>query len=249
MATTTTKNGSRSSNGASQSNGKSNGTVANLKSAPTVSQSNGKSNGAAANLKNAPTVSQSNGNRRPTTSVEEQADALLARVRTTILKKFGVKIQLREKRLQTKIGHATKEKIGLDIAAQLKKNGKTMNWQRWNNEVFPALFGQPDALRHDAEVIALVMAKLYDVFELDPQEAIKGLVKFNQESLAKRNSYNKQDESDDEDDFDDLEDDEDDEEDLDEDSEEDSDIEEEDDSDAEDEEDADEDDDEEEDLE
>lgn len=246
MATTTIKNGSSSSNGTSQSNGKSNGAAANSKSLPTVSQSNGKSNGAAANLKTPPSVAQSNGNRRLTTSVEEQADALLARVRTTILQKFGVKIQLREKRLQTKIGHATKEKIGLDIAAQLKKNGKTMNWQRWNNEVFPALFGQPDALRHDAEVIALVMAKLYDVFELDPQEAIKGLVKFNQESLAKRNSYNKQDESDD---FDDLEDDEDDEEDLDEDSEEDSDIEEEDDSDAEDEEDADEEDDEEEDLE
>lgn len=228
MATTTTKNGSRASNG--------------------VGNSNGKTNGAAANSKSPPTVSQSNGNRRPTLTVEEQADALLARVRTTILKKFGVKIQLREKRLQTKIGHATKEKIGLDIAAQLKKSGKTMNWQRWNNEVFPALFGQPDALRHDVEIIALVMAKLYDVFELDPQEAIKGLVKFNQESLAKRNSYNKQDESDDEDDFDDLEDDEDEEEDLDEDGEEDSDIEE-DDSDAEDEVDSDEEEDEEEDLE
>ena len=220
MATTTTKNGSRSSKVAS-----------NL---------NGKSNGAGANSKTPATVSQSNGNRRPTPTVEEQADALLSRVRTTILKKFGVKIQLREKRLQTKIGHATKEKIGLDIAAQLKKSGKTMNWQRWNNEVFPALFGQPDALRHDVEVIAIVMAKLYDVFELDPQEAIKGLVKFNQESLAKRNSYNKPDDSEEEDDFDDLEDDEDEEtdeseEDLDEDSEEDSDIEEEDDSDAEDE--------------
>ena len=162
------------------------------------------------------------------------------------MKKFGVKIQLREKRLQTKVGHATKEKLGLDIAAQLKKRGKTMNWQRWNNEVFPALFGQPDALRHDMEVIALVMAKLYDVFELDTQEAIKGLVKFNQESLAKRNSYNKQDESDDEDDddVDDLEDeldaDEDEEtdeseEDLDEDSEEDFDTEDEEDEDEEDE--------------
>ena len=122
-----------------------------------------------------------------------------------------------------------------------------MNWQRWNNEVFPALFGQPDALRHDMEVIALVMAKLYDVFELDPQEAIKGLVKFNQESLAKRNSYNKQDESDDEDDDDDVDDLEDEldadedeetdesEEDLDEDSEEDFDTEDEEDEDEEDE--------------
>ncbi|MGA9382903.1 MAG: hypothetical protein WBV73_29430 [Phormidium sp.] len=218
---TTTKNGSRSSNVTSNSNGKSNVAIANSKSRATASQSNGSS--------------------RPSLTIEEQADALLARVRTTILKKFGVKIQLREKRLQTKIGQATKEKLGLDIAAQLKKNGKTMNWQRWNNEVFPALFGQPDALRHDVEVIALVMAKLYDVFELDPQEAIKGLVKFNQESLAKRNSYNKQDESDD---FDDLDSDEDEEED---DSEEDldEDGEEEDDSDSEDEMDADEEEDEE----
>jgi hypothetical protein len=220
---TTTKNGSRSSN--------------------VTSNSNGKSNVATANSKSRATASQSNGSSRPAATIEEQADALLARVRTTILKKFGVKIQLREKRLQTKIGHATKEKLGLDIAAQLKKNGKTMNWQRWNNEVFPALFGQPDALRHDVEVIALVMAKLYDVFELDTQEAIKGLVKFNQESLAKRNSYNKQDESDD---FDDLDSDEDEEEeDLDEDGEEDSDSEEEDDSDTEDEMDADEEEDEE----
>jgi len=222
MATTTAKNhNSRPSNGAVTLNGKSNG---------------------AAKSKSPATATQSQVSRRSTLTVEEQADALLDRVRTTILKKFGVKIQLREKRLQTKVGHATKEKLGLDIAAQLKKRGKTMNWQRWNNEVFPALFGQPDALRHDMEVIALVMAKLYDVFELDPQEAIKGLVKFNQESLAKRNSYNKQDESDDEDDddVDDLEDeldaDEDDdteesEEDLDEDSEEDFDTEDEEDED------------------
>jgi hypothetical protein len=226
MATTTAKNhNSRPSNGAVTLNGKSNG---------------------AAKSKNPATATQSQVSRRSTLTVEEQADALLDRVRTTILKKFGVKIQLREKRLQTKVGHATKEKLGLDIAAQLKKRGKTMNWQRWNNEVFPALFGQPDALRHDMEVIALVMAKLYDVFELDPQEAIKGLVKFNQESLAKRNSYNKQDESDDEDDddVDDLEDeldaDEDEEtdeseEDLDEDSEEDFDTEDEEDEDEEDE--------------
>jgi len=225
MATTTAKNhNSRPSNGAVTLNGKSN---------------------SAAKSKSPATATQSQVSRRSTLTVEEQADALLDRVRTTILKKFGVKIQLREKRLQTKVGHATKEKLGLDIAAQLKKRGKTMNWQRWNNEVFPALFGQPDALRHDMEVIALVMAKLYDVFELDPQEAIKGLVKFNQESLAKRNSYNKQDESDDEDDdVDDLEDeldaDEDEEtdeseEDLDEDSEEDFDTEDEEDEDEEDE--------------
>ncbi|MEG4940750.1 hypothetical protein [Microcoleus sp. F4-D5] len=234
MATTTAKNhNSRPSNGAVTLNGKSNG---------------------AAKSKTPATATQSQVSRRSTLTVEEQADALLDRVRTTILKKFGVKIQLREKRLQTKVGHATKEKLGLDIAAQLKKRGKTMNWQRWNNEVFPTLFGQPDALRHDVEVIALVMAKLYDVFELDPQEAIKGLVKFNQESLAKRNSYNKQDESDDEDDdVDDLEDeldaDEDEEtdepeEDLDEDSEDDFDTEEEDEED-----DTDEDEDEDEDLE
>jgi hypothetical protein len=225
MATTTAKNhNSRPSNRAVTLNGKSNG---------------------AAKSKGPATATQSQVSRRSALTVEEQADALLDRVRTTILKKFGVKIQLREKRLQTKVGHATKEKLGLDIAAQLKKRGKTMNWQRWNNEVFPALFGQPDALRHDMEVIALVMAKLYDVFELDPQEAIKGLVKFNQESLAKRNSYNKQDESDDEDDdVDDLEDeldaDEDEEtdeseEDLDEDSEEDFDTEDEEDEDEEDE--------------
>jgi hypothetical protein len=228
MVTTTNKNNSRTSNGAGTFNGKTNGVTPKSKSTGLPVPSNG------------------NGIRRSAVSVEEQANALLERVRTTIVKKFGVKLQLREKRLQTKIGHAIKEKIGLDIAAQLKKRGKTMNWQRWNNEVFPTLFGQPDALRHDIETLALVMAKLYDVFELDPQEAIKSLVKFNQESLAKRNSYLQQEQSNNDDDIDDLEDDDDEEpEDLE--DEEDDDFEEED-EDDEDEDDEDEDE-EEEDLE
>jgi hypothetical protein len=99
----------------------------------------------------------------------------------------------------TKVGHATKEKIGLDIAAQLKKRGGKMDWQKWNNRVFPRLFGQPDALKYDLKVIALMMAHLYDVFDLDPTEAIKGLVKFNQDSLTKRNNYKvEQEEEDDE---------------------------------------------------
>jgi hypothetical protein len=227
MVTTTHKPNSRTSNGAGTSNGKANGVTPKSKS--TVS----------------PIPSNGNGTRRSVVSVEEQANALLERVRTTIVKKFGVKLQLREKRLQTKIGHAIKEKIGLDIAAQLKKRGKTMNWQRWNNEVFPALFGQPDALRHDIETLALVMAKLYDVFELDPQEAIKSLVKFNQESLAKRNSYLQQEQSNNDDDIDDLEDDDDDDDEEPEDFED----EEDDDFEEEDEEDEDEEDEEEEDLE
>lgn len=230
MVTTTNKNNSRTSNGAATFNGKTNGVTPKSKSTGLPVPSNG------------------NGTRRSVASVEEQANALLERVRTTIVKKFGVKLQLREKRLQTKIGHAIKEKIGLDIAAQLKKRGKTMNWQRWNNEVFPALFGQPDALRHDIETLALVMAKLYDVFELDPQEAIKSLVKFNQESLAKRNSYLQQEQSNTDDDIDDLEDE--DLEDEDEDEEpEDFEDEEDDDFEEEDEEDEDEEDEEEEDLE
>lgn len=226
MVTTTNKNNSRTSNGAGTFNGKTNGVTPKSKSTGLP----------------VPVPSNGNGIRRSAVSVEEQANALLERVRTTIVKKFGVKLQLREKRLQTKIGHAIKEKIGLDIAAQLKKRGKTMNWQRWNNEVFPTLFGQPDALRHDIETLALVMAKLYDVFELDPQEAIKSLVKFNQESLAKRNSYLQQEQSNNDDDIDDLEDDDDEEpEDLE--DEEDDDFEEED------EEDEDDEDEEEEDLE
>lgn len=152
-----------------------------------------------AKVRSAKTASAARRTAATTGSIEEQAEELLSLVRNTIHKAFGVKLQTRDKRLVTKVGHATKEKLGLDIAAQLKKRGGKMDWQKWNNRVFPRLFGQPDALKYDIEVIALMMARLYDAFDLDPTEAIKGLVKFNQDSLAKRNNYKaEQEEEDDE---------------------------------------------------
>jgi hypothetical protein len=154
---------------------------------------------ASAKARSAKTASAARRTAATTGSIEEQAEELLSLVRNTIHKSFGVKLQTRDKRLVTKVGHATKEKIGLDIAAQLKKRGGKMDWQKWNNRVFPRLFGQPDALKYDLKVIALMMAHLYDVFDLDPTEAIKGLVKFNQDSLTKRNNYKvEQEEEDDE---------------------------------------------------
>lgn len=48
-------------------------------------------------------------------------------------------IQRRNSRISTKVGHAIREKLGLDIQAQLNKrngngngNGKKFDWQEWN---------------------------------------------------------------------------------------------------------------------
>jgi len=71
-----------------------------------------------------------------------------------------VTIQRRDSRISTKVGHAIREKLGLDIQAQLNKrngngNGKKFDWQEWNNTVFPKLVGRPDELKYDVEVVAL----------------------------------------------------------------------------------------------
>lgn len=178
-------------NGTNTTNGKANSTRTN-------------GNGATARAARLQAKTES---RRTTSSqtVEERAAELLEEVRNAIYKSFKVKLQTRDKRIAIKVGHATKEKLGLDIAAQVRKSGKQMNWDKWNNQVFPKLFGRPDALDYDVEVVALCMAMLYDVFELDVNQAIKGLVEFNQESLKKRNDYKKENETDDEDDDEDEE--------------------------------------------
>ena len=184
----------------------------------TTTRSNKQKNGSSPNgngaTARASRLTKAKTERRQKTSdatVEERATELLQEIRNAIYKAFKVKLQTRDKRIATKVGHATKEKLGLDIAAQVRKAGKQMNWEKWNNQVFPKLFGRPDALKYDVEVIALCMAMLYDSFELDVDRAIKGLVEFNQESLRKRNEYKKEndtideDEDEDEDEFDDEE--------------------------------------------
>jgi hypothetical protein len=136
---------------------------------------------------------------------ETQAAALLKELRNLVFKEYGVKLQLRDARVSTKIGHATREKLGLDIAAQVKKKGgnKKFDWQRWNTKVFPRLFGQPDTLKYPPEVVAVVMSLLYDTIRTDPEQAVADLVEFNRASLERRNSF--QAEQDDE--LDDLDDD------------------------------------------
>lgn len=138
-------------------------------------------------------------------SPETHAAALLKELRNLVFKEYGVKLQLRDARVSTKIGHATREKLGLDIAAQVKKKGgnKKFDWQRWNTKVFPRLFGQPDALKYPPEVVAIVMSLLYDTIRTDPEQAVADLVEFNRASLERRNSF----QAEQDDDLDDLDDD------------------------------------------
>ena len=143
-------------------------------------------------------------------TVEDQAIALLKELRNAVFKEFGVKLQVRNQRIATKVGHASREKIGLDIAAQVKKkNGKKLDWNRWNNKVFIRLFGAPDALKHPTEVVALALAMLYDTIDLTPEQAIADLVEFNRQSLEKRNSFNNKEEDEDDEELEDLDEDED----------------------------------------
>jgi hypothetical protein len=135
---------------------------------------------------------------------ETNASALLKELRNLVFKEYGVKLQLRDARVSTKIGHATREKLGLDIAAQVKKKGgnKKFDWQRWNTKVFPRLFGQPDALKYPPEVVAILMSFLYDTIRTDPEQAVADLVEFNRASLERRNSF----QAEQDDDLDDLDD-------------------------------------------
>ena len=152
----------------------------------------------------------------PTATVEDQAIALLKELRNAVFKEFGVKLQVRNQRIAIKVGHASREKIGLDIAAQVKKkNGKKLDWNRWNNKVFVRLFGAPDALKHPTEVIALALAMLYDTIDLTPEQAIADLVEFNRQSLEKRNSFNNKEEEEDDEELEDLDEDEDEEDEFD----------------------------------
>lgn len=129
-------------------------------------------------------------------SPQEEALALLKELRNLIFKEYGVKLQLRDSRVSTKIGHAAREKLGLDIAAQVKKKGgnKKFDWQKWNTKLFTKLFGQPDALKYAPEVVAIFMSMLYDTISTDPEKAIADLVEFNRASLERRNSFQEQEE-------------------------------------------------------
>ncbi|MDZ8091552.1 MAG: primosomal protein [Nostoc sp. DedQUE05] len=154
------------------------------------------------NAVNAKTSAKTNGASATTkskvanASPQEEALALLKELRNLIFKEYGVKLQLRDSRVSTKIGHAAREKLGLDIAAQVKKKGgnKKFDWQKWNTKLFTKLFGQPDALKYAPEVVAIFMSMLYDTISTDPEQAIADLVEFNRASLERRNSFQEQEE-------------------------------------------------------
>jgi hypothetical protein len=135
-------------------------------------------------------------------SPETQAQALLKSVQQLVASKYKVKLQMRDKRVSTKVGHAAREKLGLDLAAQVKKAGKQFNWNDWNNKIFPKLFGKPDALKYEPDVIARVMSLIYDTVSPEPEQGVQDLVEFNRASLERRNAF-QQSEDDDEDDLDD----------------------------------------------
>ncbi len=135
-------------------------------------------------------------------TAQDQAQALLKLIQQFAASKYKVKLQLRDKRVSTKVGHAAREKLGLDLAAQVKKSGKQFNWNDWNNKIFPKLFGKPDALKYEPEVMAIVLSLIYDTVSLEPEQGVRDLVEFNRASLERRNSFQQQ-EEDEEDDLDD----------------------------------------------
>src|SRR6476661_8835758 len=153
---------------------------------------------------NSQTVGSNNGAKskpQPNLSSEQLAVELVKQIRNTIHKKYGVTIQRRDSRISTKVGHAIREKLGLDIQAQLNKrngngNDKKFDWQEWNNTVFPKLVGRPDELKYDVEVVALAMSQLYDTIADNPQAAIADLMEFNAQSLKRRNELAKSSEED-----------------------------------------------------
>jgi hypothetical protein len=135
---------------------------------------------------------------QPNLSPEQVAVELVKQIRNTIHKKYGVTIQRRDSRIGTKIGHAMREKLGLDVQAELNKrngngNGKKFDWQEWNNTIFPKLLGE---LKYDIEVVALAMSQLYDTIAENPQAAIADLIEFNAQSLKRRNELAKSSEED-----------------------------------------------------
>lgn len=117
---------------------------------------------------------------------EEQAKELVKQIRSLCFKNFKVKIPTREQRLEKKVGHAIKDKLGRDIARLVAKNNGKMDWNLWNNKIFPTLLGSPDELKQPLDVIAIAMAKIYDNLSLDPNETMAELVEYNEQSFAAR---------------------------------------------------------------
>lgn len=121
---------------------------------------------------------------------EQQADRLAKRLRAAISKHFGVAIPMRDERASLKVGHAIRELVGLDINAKLQKSNQRLDWNKYN-KFFAAMFGEPDALKYDPEVIAVMASKIYEWISANPDEGVAQLVEYNRESLKRRNERQK----------------------------------------------------------
>jgi hypothetical protein len=141
-------------------------------------------------------------------SEDQQIATLTAQLPQAIAKYFTVALRDRDQRQSTKVGYAAREILGNDLSAMLKKQGKTLDWTRFN-KFFAHVFGEPEDLKYSPRVIAALMAQFFDRFSLDPDVAIEQLVEVNRESLDRRNrQQQRQDEFEDDfgDEFDEAED-------------------------------------------
>ncbi|MGB3206172.1 MAG: hypothetical protein WBB28_14375 [Crinalium sp.] len=119
-----------------------------------------------------------------------EAQVLAKQIRSVVYKHFKVLLPTREEQQLKSLAYGAKDKLGRAIARMVaKKNGK-MNWELWNNRIFPALFGDLSKtevkLKYSAEVIALAIARLFDGISEEAEEAIKDLIAYNQESFNSR---------------------------------------------------------------
>ncbi|AFZ11360.1 hypothetical protein Cri9333_0386 [Crinalium epipsammum PCC 9333] len=122
--------------------------------------------------------------------VKAEAQVLAKQIRSVVYKHFKVLLPTREEQQLKSLAYGAKDKLGRAIARMVaKKNGK-MNWELWNNRIFPALFGDLSKtevkLKYSAETIALAIARLFDGISEEAEEAIKDLIAYNQESFNSR---------------------------------------------------------------
>lgn len=133
-----------------------------------------------------------NAKTKPATSAPALAgtslDDLIQQVTQSLKKTYKVSLNDRKRRVGLKVYHALREKMGLDLQAQVRKNNGNFDWQKWNTKVFVLLFGKPEAPKYSALVMAKIALHFYDSISADPEQAVLDLVEFNRQSLERRNA-------------------------------------------------------------
>ena len=122
--------------------------------------------------------------------VKAEAQVLAKQIRSVVYKHFKVALPTREEQQLKSLAYGAKDKLGRAIARMVAKRNGKMNWELWNNRIFPALFGDLSKtevkLKYSAETIALAMARLFDGISEEAEEAIRDLIAYNQESFNSR---------------------------------------------------------------